>query len=203
MIYAADPTLTLAEARDIYFRVNGFGADGGYSDAWVDFKLGPIPMPFPNTPSRVRAVRFHDLHHILAAYGTDVVGEFEISAWELGGGCADHVAAWQLNLLGMLSGMFVSPRRMVRAFLRGRKSGNLYRATYDDALLEKRVAEARAELGLSPEPSLRPSAADLAVLFAYLVAGLVLGAFALVIFPPLAIFANVRAAFGRPVTAKA
>jgi hypothetical protein len=203
MIYAADPTLTLAEARDIYFEVNGFGADGGYDDAWVDFKLGPIPMPFPNTPQRVRAVKFHDLHHILSAYGTDVVGEFEISAWELGGGCADMVAAWVLNLLGMFAGMFVSPRRMVRAFLRGRKSGNLYRTRFDDELLGRRVADARAAIGLSPEPSLRPSLGDVAALVACLAAGLVLGAFALVFFVPLAIFANVRAAVGRPVTAKA
>ena len=51
-------------------------------------------MPFPNTPSRKRAVRYHDLHHALTGYATDLTGEFEISAWEIGSGCADHVAAW-------------------------------------------------------------------------------------------------------------
>jgi hypothetical protein len=88
--YFAASDDTLAHARDDYFRVNGFGANGGYDDAWVDFKLGPIPMPFPNTPSRKRAVRFHDLHHALTGYATDVRGEFEISAWEIGSGCAEY-----------------------------------------------------------------------------------------------------------------
>src|SRR6185295_10394327 len=99
-LYAADPTLTMAAARSLYFQVNNFGPDGGYNDAWVDFKLGPIPVPFPNTKARVRAVHVHDLHHVLTGYNTDTLGELEISAWELGGGCADYFAAWQLNLGG-------------------------------------------------------------------------------------------------------
>src|SRR5207302_2399442 len=99
--YAPDPSLTLHDARDEYFRVNDFGPNGGYDDAWVDFKLGPIPMPFPNSPGRKKAVRFHDLHHALTGYATDTIGEFEISAWEVGSGCAGYLAAWQLNLAGM------------------------------------------------------------------------------------------------------
>lgn len=88
-----DEGLTMREARAIYFEVNGFGADGGYGDAWVDFKLGPLPVPFPNTRARVRAVRYHDLHHVLTGYDTNTIGEFEISAWELGAGCKDLIAA--------------------------------------------------------------------------------------------------------------
>src|SRR6185312_14780727 len=99
-----DASLTLREARDEYFRVNGFGPNGGYDDVWVNFKLGPIPMPFPNTNSRKRTVRFHDLHHVVTGYRTDTRGEFEISAWELGSGCADHFVAWQLNLGGFAAG---------------------------------------------------------------------------------------------------
>src|SRR5688572_7376869 len=96
-------TESMSDARAAYFKANGFGADGGYSDAWVDFKLGPVPFPFPNTKARVRAVRYHDLHHVLTGYGTDILGEFEISAWEIGAGCKDFVAAWQLNLGGMFA----------------------------------------------------------------------------------------------------
>src|SRR5690348_8708353 len=79
--------LTMREARDRYFEANRFGADGGYASKWVDIKLGPIPMPFPNTASRVRAVKYHDLHHVLTGYDTDWRGEFEISAWEIAAGC--------------------------------------------------------------------------------------------------------------------
>ena len=52
---------TMREARARYFADNQFGADGGYASKWVDFKLGRLPMPFPNSPSRVRAVRFQTL----------------------------------------------------------------------------------------------------------------------------------------------
>ena len=82
-----DTGMTLRDARRIYFHANGFGEEGGYDDAWVDFKLGPIPMPFPNPPARVRAVKYHDLHHVLTDYDTDTIGEFEIAAWEVAAGC--------------------------------------------------------------------------------------------------------------------
>lgn len=194
--YVADPSLTLARARDDYFRVNDFGADGGYGAAWVDFKLGPIPMPFPNTPSRKRAVRYHDLHHALTGYATDLRGEFEISAWEIASGCADHVAAWQLNLSGMVGGLFVIPRRTFAAFVRGRRSRNLYRATYDEALLARRVGEMRGELGLD-EPPARASMGDVAWFSLAALAGLVIGLLFVVLLVPIAIAANVAAFFRR------
>jgi hypothetical protein len=36
--------LQMREAVKRYFDENGFGADGGYADAWVDFKLGSTPF---------------------------------------------------------------------------------------------------------------------------------------------------------------
>ena len=104
----------MREARALYFDINHFGDSDGYDDKWVDFKLGPMPMPFPNTPARVRAVRFHDLHHVLTGYDTNTIGEFEISAWEIAAGCKGYVAAWQLNLGGMFAGLLVAPRRTWR-----------------------------------------------------------------------------------------
>ena len=141
------PSLTLRAARDLYFAANKFGADGGYSSPWVDFKLGPIPMPFPNSSGRVRAVRFHDLHHILTGYATDTLGEFDISAWELGAGCKDFYAAWQLNLTALATGMIVSPRRMLHAFRRGRRSESLYGRDLEE-ILARTVGEMREECGV-------------------------------------------------------
>ena len=134
---------TLRQALAGYFADNGFGTDGGYDDAWVDFSLGPIPFPFPNSEGRKRAVRFHDLHHILTGYPTDVVGEFTISAWEIGAGCGDFYAAWVINLAGMGIGTLVAPSRVFRAFVRGRASRSLYGEAYE-AVLGERVDEARA-----------------------------------------------------------
>ena len=194
--FDADPAQTLARARDDYFAVNGFGPNGGYDDAWVDFKLGPIPMPVPNTPSRKRAVRYHDLHHALTGYATDIRGEFEISAWEIASGCADHIAAWQLNLSGMVGGLLVAPRRVWHAWLRGRHSRNLYRAPYDDALLSRTVGDVRRELGLdAPLPPARASDAFWFVLAS--LAGLAIGLVLFALLIPIAIVANVAAFFRR------
>jgi hypothetical protein len=155
-----DPSLTLRAARDVYFADNGFGADGGYTAEWVDFKLGPIPVPFPNSAGRLRAVKVHDLHHLVTGYGTDIRGEFEISAWEVGSGCKDFYTAWQLNLGGLAGGMTICPRRTFRAFLRGRRSTSLYGEDVA-ALLDRTVADVRAER--LPSGPLSPTAADVAL----------------------------------------
>ncbi len=166
-----DPAATLRQARARYFEENNFGEDGGYDARWVKLKLGPIPYAIPNTAGRVRAVRYHDLHHIMTGYRTDWIGEFEISAWEVGSGCRDLVAAWFLNLGGMFAGVFLSPKRIFRAFVRGRNTRNLYGRTFEDALLDARVGEMRAELGLDREVP-PGTAGDVARFLAFLLPGL-------------------------------
>lgn len=191
-----DPNETMLEARRAYFRANGFGEDGGYADAWVDFKLGPVPLPFPNTPARVRAVRYHDLHHLLTSYDTDITGEFEISAWEIAAGCKGYVAAWQLNLGGLVGGMLIAPRRTLRAFLRGRHSRSLYDADFE-ALLGASLGELRARTGVddtTPKASFLDALLFLLALAAGLVVGLLGFAFLLAFLPlGLATFAWRRA----------
>ena len=189
------PSDTLVQARTRYFETNGFGADGGYNDAWVDFKLGPIPMPFPNTKSRLRAVRYHDLHHVLTGYETDVAGEFEISAWEIGSGCADHFAAWQLNLGGMAAGMFYMPKRIWKAFVRGRHSRNLYREQYDDALLARRVDEAQRSMSLIENHA--ATASDVVLFAGAIAAGLITGTLFVPFLIPAAIVGNAVSYFAR------
>lgn len=146
-----DPSLPMRAARKTYFAVNKFGDSGGYDDAWVDFKLGPIPFPFPNTAGRVRAVKFHDLHHILTGYDTDLIGEFEISAWEIAAGCKDFYAAWALNLGGLAAGLLCSPRRIIKAFARGLASRSLYGRELDE-LLDMPVGAARAQFIAAEAP---------------------------------------------------
>lgn len=70
--YAA--ALTLRDARGRYFAANGLG-EGGYQDARVRLALGPVRFAFPSTAGRVRAVRYHDLHHVVTGYATDWTGE--------------------------------------------------------------------------------------------------------------------------------
>jgi hypothetical protein len=128
----------------------------------VRVETRPVPFYFPNSPSRVAAARLHDLHHIAAEYQTDWPGEAEIAAWEIASGCAGYRAAWLLNLGGFGAGLVISPKRLFRAYLRGRRAKtNLYKSGFDESQLNQMtVGTLRDELGLrAPVSSAR--AADL------------------------------------------
>ena len=169
-----DPDSTMLAARAVYFAANDFGEDGGYGDAWVTVKLGPVPVSFPNAAGRRRAVPFHDLHHLVTDYDTDIIGEFEIGAWEIGAGCKDFWIAWFLNLGSLTGGLLSAPRRTFRAFVRGRGSRSLYGEALEP-LLSATVASVRARMGpaLTVQPAARP--VDVALFAAAAVAGVVFG----------------------------
>lgn len=187
--------MTMREARARYFVENGFGDDGGYGAKWVDFHLGPLPFPFPNSAARVRAVRYHDLHHVLTGYRTDFRGELEISAWEIGAGCKDFVAAWQLNLGGTAGGFFLMPGRTFRAFVRGRRAQSLYGLPLEE-LLDAPVSEVQSKMGVVDAP--RATASDVASFALVVLVGLVVGLTTLAVlipFVPLGLIAlNLRRA---------
>ncbi len=85
---------------------SGVAVDGGSSDRWVVLRFGRIPAPFPNTSARRKVIALHDVNHLVAGVSTGNVGEAEISAWELAsGGCGQYLAAWALDLAGMLMGL--------------------------------------------------------------------------------------------------
>ncbi|HEY0160476.1 MAG TPA: hypothetical protein VGF28_24525 [Thermoanaerobaculia bacterium] len=144
-----DDALTLREARDAYFARSGFAPDGGYDDRWVFLKAGGITVfAFPNTAARVAAVRLHDLHHILTEFDTTWAGEAEIAAWELAAGCGRYYAAWLLNLGAAAIGLCITPRRVLRAFARGRRSDALYTSRFSEELLDDTVGATRRRLRL-------------------------------------------------------
>lgn len=151
MIYG--PEMTLGEAREEYFRRSGFSSDGGYSDRWIKVKVWRIPIWLPNTAGRVRAVKLHDLHHVLTEYQTTWRGEAEISAWELGsGGLNRFWAGWWLDLMNVAQGLLVNPGGVFRGFMRGRQSRNLFDREFDDGMLEELVGEYRHSLRLEKKP---------------------------------------------------
>lgn len=87
---AAGATPTMAAVLEEHLRESGLPSDAGDSERFAVVKVGPMPYPIPNTRSRRRAVRIHDLNHVVSGYHTDREGELEISAWELAsGGCCD------------------------------------------------------------------------------------------------------------------
>jgi hypothetical protein len=144
-------SLTLREARASFFAQNiaVFGADGGYSKKWVKMEIGPLPLYLPNSKGRLRAVQLHDLHHIATGYQTNLTGEAEIGAWEVGSGCGTFYHAWALNMGAFAIGLVIAPRRTFRAFVRGLHSDNLYHhGAYDEAMLDHTVGSLRSRLRL-------------------------------------------------------
>ena len=106
------------------------------------FRIGKRGSPRPS---------LHDLHHIATDYATDWPGEVEISAWEIASGCARYSAAWLLDLAGFNAGLVLAPRRLFRAFVRGRHTPtNLYKQRFVDAELDSvTVGMLRDRLGLN------------------------------------------------------
>jgi hypothetical protein len=160
-----DPTATVRAAREHYFSTNGFAADGGYTQRWVKLSAGPLSFYIYNSQARVRAVRYHDIHHVLTEYATTWRGEAEIAAWELASGCGRHIAAWFLNLSAMAIGVLLWPADVWRAWRRGLQSGNLYSEAFDDALLDTHVGSLRRRLALDRE--LPPAGAGAVLSFAF------------------------------------
>ena len=76
---------SVRRARDAYLAENGFSV-AGYSAKWTDASLFGVRFRIPNTPRHAWGIRRHDLHHVVTGFGTDLVGEGEISVWEVRAG---------------------------------------------------------------------------------------------------------------------
>jgi hypothetical protein len=160
-----DEAETMRAARQRYFEVNGF--DGNYTERWVKLRVGRLVIAFPNAPGRQRAVRLHDLHHVVTGYATTWTGEAEIAAFEIASGCGRFAWAWVLNLQAFAVGLLIAPSALFAAFVRGRHARNLYQqGDFCEALLEPTVSEMRRALGLSQPPP-RATPRDRAVFLAW------------------------------------
>jgi len=156
--------MSLRAARALFFERGNLGKDGGYSGRWVRVESKPIAFYFPNCRSRVAAARLHDLHHITAEYDTDWAGEAEIAGWEIASGCTYYYVAWILNLGAFAVGLIVAPRRLFRAFVRGRRAQtNLYHTGFSELQLDDvTVGMLRARLAVGA-PSVKARASDVAI----------------------------------------
>lgn len=155
MIAATEPTL--GDALEAHLRAAGFSRED-YLARWAVYPVGPLTVVFPNFAARGRALSLHDLHHALTGYDTTIVGEAELGGFELASGCGRHWVSWVLQHEAFTVGLLLAPRRTCRAFLRGRRSRNLYdRREADAALLARPVREVERELGLDVTQPTRTS----------------------------------------------
>jgi len=165
--------VVLKEALRIHFAENGFPPDGGMSKKWEVVWAGPVPIGLPNIAARRRATPIHDLNHLVSGYGHDAMGEAENAAWELGGGCRDYVAAWVLNCGALGLGILRSPKRIFAAFVRGRRSTNLYGIEID-SVIDLPLSTVRANLGLDDERH-KGTPVDLVLFIATVAVGAIVG----------------------------
>jgi len=129
--------------RDRYLAENSFGVESYRATGFPIF-IGKWTFFVPN-PGKLP---LHDLHHVVSGYGTGLIGEAEISAYELrGGGCSFFI--FILCIGAIFFGMFIAPKRIRQAWRRAEGTKTLYNfnVSYED-LLEMKVGELRRQLGI-------------------------------------------------------
>jgi len=139
-------TETVREGRDRYLAANSLSVES-YNAPRFPVYVGRRPVYLPNPGF----LPWHDLHHVITGYQTGLVGEAEISAYELRAGCRSLMVLI-LCVGAIVIGMFVAPRRIRRAWRRAKGARTLYRTKVPyETLLEMSVADLRESLGLPRE----------------------------------------------------
>lgn len=143
---------TVREALAAYHAENGF-TEASYTEPWTPVSFFGLHFAIPNTKSHQRALRLHDLHHVATGYGTDLVGEGEISALELRHDLPSAGIYVALLVVGIAAtGMVLSPRRMVRAFRQAKGTRCLWGLDVPyETLLDMRVSDLRRLIGVSED----------------------------------------------------
>jgi hypothetical protein len=118
--------MTTKEALIAFYRFNRLNVAADFESHCVRVYIGCILAPVPNINARKKYLKFHDLHHIMAGYGIDRIGESQISAWELGSRSCRKPIISIMNLFALSTGYILSPTKVTQAFYRGCRSKNLY-----------------------------------------------------------------------------
>ncbi len=146
-------SLSVRAGRDAYLAENGFTVKA-YEDPWTEASIFGLKVAVPNTRRHRWAIMMHDLHHVATGYGTDHIGEGEISAWELRRGLGRlGLYVGGIVTAGTVLGFMLAPRRTLAAFRAGGSGPSLFAEDDADKLLDMTVGELRQKLGL-PEGGL-------------------------------------------------
>lgn len=157
-MFRPDTTLptdwTVRAGRDRYLAENGFTIEGYTAPSFKLRFLGRL-WDYPNPASRQKLVPLHDLHHVATGYGTDLIGEAEIGAWEIHAGCPSPIGLF-LNGSAMLVGLFIAPARVIAAWRAAKGHRSLYVNGADpERVLAMTIGEFRTLLGIPPEGQAR------------------------------------------------
>lgn len=129
-------TKTPRELLPEFYRQYNLDDDGGHSSSYVKIEITKkLFVYLPNFDARRKAVLKHDIHHIATGYTSTFKGETEIGAWEIGSGCRHYWVAFMLDMHAIMAGILFNPFGVFRAFVKGRRTKNLYSDIYTDEQL--------------------------------------------------------------------
>ncbi len=116
--------LKIRDALQVFYGSESLGQDAFIAKInYADFKI--FKLPFPNLKKRREIVYLHDINHVLSGYDTSWMGEGEVAAWELGSGFPPRCwVGYFYAPFTLMIGLVLSPVRVYRAFLRGRRQKN-------------------------------------------------------------------------------
>ncbi len=136
-----------------FYRDYDLPPDGGDSENTVRLELtDKFYVYIPNWNDRRKAVLMHDVHHLITGYKAEIKGETEIASWEIASDCSRFPAAILLNGPSILFGLFLHPKKILRAFLRGRRTSNLYTSGLtEEEILNSFPEDLKKRLGLTKD----------------------------------------------------
>lgn len=154
---------TVRQARGAYLAENGFTMEA-YDEAFTEAVVLGIKFKVPNTPKHREALLWHDLHHAITGFGTDLAGEGEISAWELRRGLRPiGLYVGSIVVTGVIMGALVAPRRTWNAFQASETDASaasnktlFHESRSYDEVLKMNLGDLREELGV-PRTGLSPT----------------------------------------------
>ncbi|MFL5764311.1 MAG: hypothetical protein ACJ77K_10265 [Bacteroidia bacterium] len=182
---------TPREVLNKFYIDNHLDDDGGNSKSFVRIDAAKnFHFYIPNSDLRRKAVALHDVHHILSGYNTSFKGECEISAWEIGSGIGKYWIALYIDTAGMMMGLPLYFKSVLRAYARGRRTKNLYSdQPAIDKALDMKISELQAEFRLNEFPyETKIKFGDVIALAGFSLFGLIVSLFSIAMIPFLIIY---------------
>jgi hypothetical protein len=182
---------TPREVLSQFYTDNHLDSDGGNSKSFVRIDAAKnFHFYIPNSDARRKAVPLHDVHHIISGYPTSFKGECEISAWEIGSGCGKYWAAFFIDTSGVMMGIPLYFRSVLKAYARGRRTKNLYADKPSlEVALDSKISDLQREFHLDEHPyETKATIIDFLSLAVFATFGLFVSAFSVAAIPLLAIY---------------
>jgi hypothetical protein len=181
---------TISDHLNTFYQDYNLGDEGGNHLPYVIIEITSfLKVYIPNWDNRRKEVLRHDIHHLVTGYKSEILGEFEIAAWEISSGCMNYFVAYLLNSSGLIAGMMMYPRPTFRAFILGSRTTNLYQVYMEDDIMKSfTIDEMKTKLGFNEVNSSTPKPTELVKLVLHLTYSFLLNCLVVLCFPLLILY---------------